>query len=138
MQYEEVKDHFLKRGIIELKEKFVLIKDSVIHEKGVFAKRVFRKGDFVFDTQVGRGQEFFRKVNHSCFPNARLFSPAKGCPHTDLHTKDCYHDELYALRYIGQGWEITIDYRKTRYSYLFEVVKREGCRCRKCRGKNKK
>jgi SET domain-containing protein len=111
------------------------IKKSKIHGNGVFTKEKIEPKEFIFTTEIGQGLKFLRYLNHSCNPNCELKEPFKSGSGLTHPCSDMYHDELYAIRTIRPGWEITIDYRKTRWVESFKLFKGlESCKCLKCRG----
>lgn len=120
---------------------------SKIHRHGVFAKRDFRKGEFILefrgkiysrkdnprgfnakvnhymqvgpDAYIGPVQTVDNYVNHSCNPNARIkIESAPG---------------LFAIRKIKKGEEITFDYSTTMIEEDWEI--RCNCGSKVCRGK---
>lgn len=91
-------------------------------EKITTAQANKRGGKYLFTlnsrfTIDGKGREnLARYLNHSCHPNceARI---ERG------------HINIYAIRSIEPGTELTYDYGK---EYVAEHITPHGCRCRKC------
>ena len=98
----------LERYLYELQSKSLInnyvIRPSPIHGHGVFAKKPFRKGDFI-NTHFHPNYditEFGSHMNHSMNPSAK-----------SIKSKD-YSFKTYANRDIQDGEEITLDYRQNK------------------------
>lgn len=95
--------------------------------RGVFSYENIRRGEYILKTGMPSGYHFLIFLNHSCKPNALL---KKG--------RDRYSDTLFAIRNIkvvrNVPCEITIDYRRTRWSHYFDKIMKRfgGCRCPSC------
>lgn len=108
---------------------------------GLFSKQRVHKGDFLIEytgvriptkeAQMHRGRYLFeiegtpwtidaepshslaKYINHSCAPNA------------EARVED-EHINIYAVRAVGKGEEVTIDYGD---EYFDEFIKPYGCKC---------
>lgn len=81
----------------------VMIRDSIVHGKGVFATRLIKKGSYICSARInGRRTPIGRFCNHSGNPNGKMVLKENG----DV--------ELFALTDIETGEEIMNDYY---YSY---------------------
>lgn len=101
----------------------IIIKDSKIHGKGIFANREFKKGEIVikYDTSDTISEEELKKVpdnkkeNVGVSKDGKLFfqkAPAKYVNHSCDANTTSEDDCDVAIRDIKKGEEITSDYSK--------------------------
>jgi SET domain-containing protein len=116
---------------------------------GLFAQKEFKKGEFIVeytgeaitheeaDRRGGRylftlndnivldgkdRKHIARYINHSCDPNIEAV------------IEDEEHIMFYAIKDIKKNEEFTFDYGE---EYVNDIIKKEGCRCKKCYKNNK-
>lgn len=87
----------------------VVVEDSLIEGKGVFPKKMFKRGDIIgFSLIKGMRTQLGRYVNHSCCPTAEVICLDNG-------------DKILIALSDNDGVEITTDYRQTFESISFPV-----------------
>ena len=95
-------DNYLKKLSEQAEDDNFEIKSSPIHGRGCFAKRDFKKGDFINNHFLPDDKitSFGAFLNHSPNPTAKSTKGSNG------------YDPVHALKDISKGDEITLDYTK--------------------------
>jgi SET domain-containing protein len=98
----------------------MVIKDSPINGKGVFANRNFAPNEvIIWNWQID--VELAVYLNHSCTPTCYTKEPEKNT---------WINDRLLAgPNGVKNGQEITFDYRKTRWLKLWKKTVEDSCSC---------
>lgn len=131
----------MKTNLEKLKEKFAVKKTS--YGRGLFAKKLIKKGDFVIEyigkkvtieegerlggkylmtlddkyTIDGKSHDnLARYINHSCKPNCIVYT-------------DKGHIKIYARKNIHVGEELNYNYGKEYWNFY---IKPHGCKCDAC------